>query len=106
MKIPDLNKDQSIKNRDLGIKRAANNAGLNWHEKASEFLDQFPHKTFQAEDVRIWAYDRGLPLPPHCRAWGAVIIRAKKEGSIRHIGYANVDNPLAHGTPASVWEKD
>jgi hypothetical protein len=67
------------------------------------FLRLYPEKEFQAEDLRRWAYQRGLKEPPSHRAWGAIISRAKKEGLIRFVGYENVTNPRAHATPAAVW---
>ena len=80
-----------------------------WSASARVFLEQyvgrFPEARFQTEDVRRWAYKRGLENPPSERAWGSVVSSAKKEGLIRFVGYESVENPLAHMTPAAVWEK-
>ena len=94
--------------RDKGIQRAINHAEReepNWQQQALAYLMRYPGKRFQAEDVRLWAYENGLTPAPHDRAWGAVIIYAKKHGIIRFYGYKNVKNPKAHSTPASVWDK-
>lgn len=72
-----------------------------WH--LERFLRLYPDRKFQAEDLRAWAYQRGLPKPPNHRAWGAIISRAKRERLIQFVGYENVENPKAHATPAAVW---
>jgi hypothetical protein len=99
--------------RDGGIQLSLFNAEIkipDWKDRAIQALKNFinenphMHPAFQTEDVRAWAYKNGLPEPPNHRAWGAVITSAKRKGLIRFIGYANVDNPKAHCTPASVWK--
>ncbi len=77
----------------------------NWTEKALDYLVKYPTAEFQAEEVREWAHSQGLPLPPHPRAWGGVIVKARKQGKIEFAGYRNVSNPKAHSTPAAVWRK-
>ncbi len=104
-----LDKAQSIINREIGIKRAIDNAekkNILWKEYALEFVKEYPSIKFMVEDVRVWAYKNGLPKPPHGRAWGAVIREAVKDGTVRHCGFSNVKNPKAHRTPASVWIKE
>ena len=94
--------------RDKGIKVAADHAEAvipNWGEDAFEMLLQYPSNTFMTEDVRRWAYNNGLPKPPNDMAWGSVIVKAAKEGTIIHQGYRKTSNPKAHGRPASVWAK-
>lgn len=94
--------------RDEGINRAAAHAdrtSRGWSDQAFAFLVDFPRKEFMAEDVREWAESHGLPKPPSARAWGAIIVRARREGVIRPSGFANVKNPRAHRTPARVWKK-
>jgi hypothetical protein len=95
-------------NKEKGIKTALDNANAvtaNWSESAISFIKSYPYRRFMAEDVREWAYKRGLAVPPHCRAWGGVINRAVKAGIITHDGFSSVKNPKAHRTPASVWLK-
>lgn len=85
----------------------ANEKVAGWSALAMAFLEQylvkFPFVEFQAEDLRKWAYRHGLKNPPSERAWGSIIRAAKKSGLIQFVRYENVDNPLAHKTPASVW---
>jgi hypothetical protein len=97
--------------RDHGIQLSLFNAERNcpdWHGMAmrvlGNYIRKFPGKKFQAEDLRAWAYAQGLPEPPSHRAWGSVIVSAKRKGIIQFVGYENVDNPRAHSTPASVWK--
>ena len=91
-----------------GMQRASNNAELReptWNEQAFQAIIDYPGTQFMAEEVRAWAYKRGLTEPPNHRAWGSVIARAKRDGIIRHIGYRQVANPQAHKANASLWEK-
>ena len=76
-----------------------------WKERALEFITLYPGNKFMAEDIREYAYSKGLPRPPSERAWGSVISAAKKRGLITHCGYGQVTNPDAHKTPASIWAK-
>jgi len=77
----------------------------NFKEQALFFIMNYPKQVFKAEDVRDFAYSHKMPRPPTERAWGSVMNEAKKMGIIKHIGYKKVDNPRAHKTPASLWEK-
>ncbi len=104
----ELDKEKSEILRDIGIEQAVENADKKescWSDEALEYVIKYPHNRFMAEEVRIWAYSEGLNIPPHGRAWGAVIRRAEKAGIIKHDGFKNVSNPKAHRTPASVWIK-
>ena len=93
--------------RDAGIERAATHADRNipsWTDLAYDFLREYikTHQTFMAEDVRT--HSAGVvPPPPSERAWGGVIVRARKAGLISHDGYRKVSNAKAHCTPAAVW---
>ena len=96
--------------RDKGIQLSLFNAEMthfDWKSNALKCLQEYiklnPGEKFQAEDVRQFAYKNGLPKPPSHRAWGGIMVGAKKSGIIRFVGYENVDNPKAHSTPASVW---
>ena len=94
--------------REYGITRAIENAGRksdNWRDHALQFVVRFPKERFMTEEVRVWAHENGLPIPPSARAWGAVIRAAEKLGLVRRVGYGSVSNPKAHRTPASVWMK-
>lgn len=94
--------------RDIGMKRSLDHAEKvhdNWTTLAYSFLLGFikTNKTFLAEDVRL-ASDGIVPEPPSNRAWGSVIVMAKKNDLIHRIGYSEVKNPKAHRTPATLWE--
>ncbi len=94
--------------RDEGIATAADHAEADcggWQDMALRFLERYPKGEFMTEEIRDFAYSNGLPLPPHERAWGSVIVKAKKDGLITHAGFRAVRNPAAHKTPASVWRK-
>jgi|ETNvirome_6_1000_1030641.scaffolds.fasta_scaffold33731_1 hypothetical protein len=93
--------------RDRGIKIALDNADSThdkWSDKAYNFLKDYikSHREFMAEDVRM-ASEEEVPIPPSKRAWGGVVLRASKAGLIRRVGFSNVKNLKAHGTPATVW---
>lgn len=96
--------------RDKGIQQAvdhANRVEPKWSEMAYSYLKIYiliPHHTeFMAEDVRKYG-KHYIPEPPSNRAWGAIFVRAAKEGLIRRKGFRNVKNAKAHCTPATVWE--
>jgi len=94
--------------RDEGIQKAVEHADEvheSWSDKAYQFLlDYDPQSEFMTEDLRQ-ASTRYLPEPPSLRAWGAVVVRAVKNGVIQRVGYRAVSNNKAHRTPASVWIK-
>lgn len=79
-----------------------------WSDRAMEYLKMYSRaqgsEPFMAEDVRLSA-EKGafVPSPPDGRAWGAVILRAKRLGLIKHAGYAPNKDPGCHGSPKSVW---
>jgi hypothetical protein len=79
----------------------------NWGAEACDYLEIFirlhPGREFMAEEVREYAYKRGLPKPPSERSWGAVMARAKSAGIIRWCGNRQVTNRKAHSATASLW---
>lgn len=94
--------------RDAGIKLAIDHAdevSEKWSEVAYQFLLKFikSNKEFMTEQIRS-ASTGIVPEPPTTRAWGGIIVRAKKSGLIKRIDFQNVKNPKAHCTPASVWQ--
>jgi hypothetical protein len=96
--------------RDAGMQSAVDHADKvveNWSEIAYNFLTTYVlnHHQFLTEDVRA-ASASSVPLPPHARAWGGVMVRAAKAGIIQKAGYARVKNPLAHCTPATLWQSN
>ena len=72
--------------RDKGIKKAldnANNTHDKWSDKAYDFLLKYIkyQNQFMTEDVRV-ASEKAIPKPPSNRAWGSVILKAAKSGSV------------------------
>lgn len=101
--------------RDLardGMATAEEHANLvheDWSFQAATKLTEFLSERdvgdkFMAEDFRTWATEQGLPRPPSNRAFGSVIAKAARAGMIAKAGYRAVKNPLAHCTPATLWE--
>lgn len=95
------------KSRDVGMQQSLDHANEkieSWGDKAFEFLLEYikSHPNFMTEDMRK-ASNKTIPIPPSKRAWGPIIVRARREGLIRHTGYQAVKNKTAHRTPASVW---
>jgi hypothetical protein len=93
--------------RDGGIQRAVDHANYTndgWSDAAYSFFLSYitRHQSFMTEEVRAASYGI-VPEPPSLRAWGAVIVRAAREGLIRRIGYQQVKNANAHMTPAALW---
>lgn len=94
--------------RDAGIKIAVDHAdevSEKWSEVAYQFLLKFikSNKEFMTEQIRS-ASAGHVPEPPTTRAWGGIIVMAKKSGLIKRIGFQNVTNSKAHCTPASLWQ--
>lgn len=97
--------------RDEGIRKAAEHADAvhrDWQTMAYEFFTNvfLKHQKgpFMAEDFR--AQCEGIvPTPPTLRAFGAIIVKAKKNGLIRRVGIRPVKNPRAQMANATVWVK-
>lgn len=99
--------------KEEGIQTAVSNADRKipgWSIMAMklfvEFLQASPKigdGTFMTEDVRAYALAKGLPNPPSKRAWGSIIVKAKKNRIIKFVGYDQVNNPKAHRANAARW---
>lgn len=103
----ELNFEEAARLRDAGMQQAVDHAEQvheGWSDVALNFLKNFAAKAerFMTEDVRK-AAEGIVPEPPTARAWGAVVVKAKKAGFIKHVGFNQVKNKKAHCTPASVW---
>lgn len=77
-----------------------------WSDLAYLALEKYclahPWKHFLAEDVREWAEKRGMvPAPENAKAWGSVMVRAKKEGLIDNRGYAPANS--SNRSPKTQW---
>ncbi len=104
-----FNPKEAIRLRDQGIKKAIDHADKvneGWSDAAflkfKEFL--LDHDEFMSELFRHWLEDK-LPAPPDPRAIGAVIVKAKKMGLIKHLRYQAATDPKSHRNPKSVWGK-
>lgn len=98
--------------KQAGIHLAAEHADQvkpGWLDEAINDLKVFllwNTSPFMCETFRVFAEQEcQLPPPPHARAYGAVMQRAKREGLIEHAGYKQVSNPRAHMANASLWRK-
>lgn len=94
--------------RDRGIQQAVDSAEAkspNWKQEAYAFFLEYikKHPEFMMEECRK-ASEGTIDQPPSNRAWGSVIVQAKREGLIRRVGFRSVKNPKAHMAPCSVWE--
>lgn len=100
--------------RDAGIEAAADHADAvepRWTDRAFDFaVDVLAARArkgkndpFMTEDVRKYAVARGFPEPPDARAWGAVMIRARRKGLIVRVGTGDSKNPQAHLRPTNQW---
>jgi len=97
-----------MKTGQEGMAQASSNAeskNPGWNSEALEYVKNYPITPFMAEDVRNFAETDGLPLPPSKRAWGSVMVAAKKLGVIRALGMQRKPSDESHGTPAVLWEK-
>lgn len=93
--------------RDKGIQQSVDNANStvkNWSDIAYGFLLGYSesHNEFMIEDLRE-ASNGVVQTPPSNRAWGAIAVRAAKNGVIKRKGYQSVKNVKAHRTPATLW---
>lgn len=98
--------------RDRGIQESIDHAEQEhegWSTQALDALRRFIElktEPFMAEEVRLWAHNNGLPKPPSARAWGSIMLMAKRRGWIRFVGYGITNNPKCHCTPAGLWERN
>lgn len=96
--------------KDSGILKAeinANRVNPGWSEQAYDYLKIFiRHRRtpFTIESFRA-SLKSYLPDPPSLRAFGALAVRAKREGLIKRVGFVQVENPKAHQANANLWMK-
>jgi hypothetical protein len=78
-----------------------------WMDQAFLGLQRFvsQHREFTGEEFRAWWVARQAgELPRHHNAWGALFLRAAREGLIFKTGrYVNARSPRTHAHPVSVW---
>lgn len=91
-----------------GIERAKNRADKeneNWSAKAYNFFIEFAKNSkepFMTNDVVLASVNR-LPQPSNLKAWGAIPVKAKHAGLIKHVGFSGGSNPRHHSNPRSLW---
>ena len=98
--------------RDLGhaaadsAARHADRESKDWSDRALEILRVYclTHPDVMAEDVRQVAAAQDLPKPPELRAWGAVMLRGKAVGYIKHVGWTTAKDPRVHARPTGIWK--
>jgi len=104
------NLGEELKQEGMEISiRHANQRVRNWSVSAFNILKRFLKEregNFMAEDIRVFAHFKGLDEPPSKRAWGSLIVKAKKLGLIEFVRFSQVANPRAHKANASVWRKN
>ena len=98
--------------RDAGIAQAAASAEEltpNWNDTAyGYFLLWLSRKEqgfeFLVEDFRVYVSEI-IPPPASNRVYGAISVRAVKEGLIAKAGFRQVKNAKAHACSANLWRK-
>lgn len=98
--------------RDLGhaaadaAARHADSVSKEWSDRALELLRRYclAHADVMSEDVRKFADAQGFPKPPELRAWGAVMLRGKAAGYIKHAGWTTAKDPRVHSNPVGIWK--
>lgn len=83
-------------------------AALAWRDAAfielKTFVARHPTMDFLAYDVREFAKNRGLPAAATDAAWGAVMVRAKKEGLIQRVGFGiRPASGNSNSTSVALW---
>lgn len=98
------------KARDKGIKKAvdhADQAHPSWSQIAYGHFRTYVAQQkgpFLIEEYREWVKDL-IEAPPSLRAFGALTMKAAREGLIRQVGFAKVRNERAHMANVAVWRK-
>jgi hypothetical protein len=107
-RVPVLDPEMSDKLRENGMNAAIANADSKhngWSEAAYLFLLASPFYEFRTEQIREYAYKRGLPNPPSEKSWGAVVRRAMREGMIIKKGMTIAQAKTVHAHPITLWKK-
>lgn len=91
------------------LANANNKTGGQWEKAAKLMLRNYLAEidddvNFMSLDVRKYAHDeKCLGLPPDPRAWGGIMLNAKREGLIRSVRL--VTPAHAHGSYMTLWTK-
>ena len=94
-----------------GIQTASDHADSlqkKWSDDAFLILREFISRydiEFMTEDLRHYAETvRKFVAPASQRAWGGIMVRAKKSGLIETAGIRSVKNSRAHCANATIWK--
>lgn len=92
--------------RDAGMQRALDHAervAPEWKHQAYTFLIAYAktHAEFISEDVGDAYEAAGLPMPPTRRAFGALYVKAAREGFIKQCGLGR--SRLRHASVCLRW---
>lgn len=93
--------------RDLAIDRVERHAGERWIDRALEVVRicAVKYPDFTSDDVHRIAADLDLPKPPDPRAWGPVMMNARRNGWISKTGhYRESTRPVCHAAPKPVYQ--
>lgn len=92
--------------RDVGMKRAGDHAdrvSLEWRETAWQLLVMYlvgHREDFLAEQFVAWASPM-IVRPPDPRAWGCVLMMARRRGTIVKVGYRPA--ATSNMSPKCLW---
>ena len=93
--------------RDQGIDRAVEHAKStdpNWAEMAFAYVRIHAKGYFTTEDIRLEAEANGVPHPPHERAWGGVMVKARNKRIARPTSiFRPAKDEKSHRGPKRVW---
>ena len=99
-------KNPGVTERDLGMERVAVSAGDEWIARAYMLIRTLAKykEEFTADTVHIAAANVGMPTPPDPRAWGPVMMKARRVGIIVKTGkYVPSERPACHRRPIPVY---
>jgi hypothetical protein len=96
--------------RDEGITRSSAHAerlSAGWNAGALDAVRLYALRNaeFQSDDVRAWAHaELELPLPPDARAWGGVMVRARRAAIVAPTDrFQPGKAAICHMHPKRVW---
>jgi hypothetical protein len=78
-----------------------------WTERALSFLTEYAKdhpEGFMACDVVEASQGNPDLEPPDGRAWGAIVVIAKRKGVIAQFGFSYTRKGKGHPAPKSVWK--
>lgn len=103
-----LNPHVAKEQKEIGIQRAVEHADREveqWSEKAYRLFLEYCQGVYElkTEDARVYAEGKGLELPPTKRAWGAIPLKAAKNGFITNKGIVKSANVKCHQGFTTLW---